>query len=525
MKRLLILVMVLSALLIGIPPVAVAATHNVSPGDDIQAAIDNASPGDTIVFALGTYSLSSTLNVNKSLTLTSEDPYATPKPLLDGGGTLGTIIEIAADDVTLDGLEIANGTGDLVYQGNPYSDTTVRNSVIHDSTGDECVQLKYCSNCLIECCLAYNCAGDGLNIADGSNNSAIQNNEVHHSDSPDGAIYVYYSAAMTVECNYLHDNTASNGIKVYKMGNWGTSYVRHNLVVNNTFNGKKYDQDGNAIQLYVPFDEVNVDAELYVQHNTVDSNTGNASYTITAGHGIYWGQKYVDGAPVYMLDNIISNNGGWGIKTELLANVNPSGVNDYNDTWNNNLGTISNAFPGVTVGPNNISADPLYNPDYTLGASSPCIGAASDGKDMGRLFDECGCAPPNEPPDCSGAYPSVETIWSPNHKFVAVDVLGVTDPDGDPVTITIDSIYQDEPVDSTGDGSFVPDGQGVGDAMAYVRAERDGSGNGRVYHIGFTADDGKGGTCSDTVMVGVPKSQGKKGAPVDDGKLYDSTVP
>jgi hypothetical protein len=100
--------------------------------------------------------------------------------------------------------------------------------------------------------------------------------------------------------------------------------------------------------------------------------------------------------------------------------------------------------------------------------------------------------------------------------------MGITDPDGDLVAITIDSIYQDEPPNATGDGAFAPDGNVV-DGRAQVRAERDGSGNGRFYHIGFTANDGKNGTCSGTVMVSVPKSQGKKGAAVDDGPLYDST--
>jgi hypothetical protein len=134
----------------------------------------------------------------------------------------------------------------------------------------------------------------------------------------------------------------------------------------------------------------------------------------------------------------------------------------------------------------------------------------------------------NEAPDCSNAGPSIGTItiWPPNHKFVAIEVLGVTDPDGDPVSITIDSIYQDEPVDTYGDGQFTPDGMGVGTSTAEVRAERAGTpavpGNGRVYHIFFTADDGQGGSCEGEVMTGVPHDV--KDIPVDDGALYDSTA-
>lgn len=127
----------------------------------------------------------------------------------------------------------------------------------------------------------------------------------------------------------------------------------------------------------------------------------------------------------------------------------------------------------------------------------------------------------NQPPVCSNASPSIDTIWPPTHKFIAVDVLGVTDPDGDPVSITIDNIYQDEPVDTFGDGSFTPDGQGVGTGTAEVRAERVGGGNGRVYHIGFSADDGHG-DCTGGVMVGVPHDAND--VSVDDGALYDSTA-
>jgi len=48
-------------------------------------------------------------------------------------------------------------------------------------------------------------------------------------------------------------------------------------------------------------------------------------------------------------------------------------------------------------------------------------------------------------------------------------------------------------------------------------------GNGRVYHIGFAAEDDKGEACSEEVLVGAPHDRNT--APVDNGAIYDSTVP
>jgi streptogramin lyase len=128
----------------------------------------------------------------------------------------------------------------------------------------------------------------------------------------------------------------------------------------------------------------------------------------------------------------------------------------------------------------------------------------------------------NRAPECAGATASVAVIWPPNHTFVPVGISGVTDPDGDATTVTVTGIRQDEPVDTTGDGAFVPDGKGVGTPTAEVRAERSGTGNGRVYHIAFSATDGKGGTCTGTVTVAVPHD--RDSVAVDGGPLYDSTV-
>ncbi len=157
---------------------------------------------------------------------------------------------------------------------------------------------------------------------------------------------------------------------------------------------------------------------------------------------------------------------------------------------------------------------------YTLGLN------VTD-KDGDSGSDELVMTVQNRAPECGSAAPSIATIWPPNHQFVNVTITGVTDAEGDTLTTTITGIHQDELVDSTGDGRFAPDGAGVGTSTAEVRAERAGTpkapGNGRVYHIGFSVDDGHGGTCSGTVRVGVPHDQ-RGAAAVDDGALHSSTL-
>lgn len=131
-------------------------------------------------------------------------------------------------------------------------------------------------------------------------------------------------------------------------------------------------------------------------------------------------------------------------------------------------------------------------------------------------------APPNQPPDCGGAFAGPAALWPPDHDYVGIDVQGLSDPDGDPVTVVVNGITQDEAVDAPGSGNTAPDGTGVGTASPSVRAERRGNGDGRVYEIAFTADDGRGGSCAGRVQVGVPHSI--RDTAVDSGQEYDSTV-
>jgi len=114
----------------------------------------------------------------------------------------------------------------------------------------------------------------------------------------------------------------------------------------------------------------------------------------------------------------------------------------------------------------------------------------------------------NKPPVCTGVKATPNVLWPPNHKLQTITLGGATDPDGDAVTLTITTVTQDEALDGLGDGDTAPDAVRVAGRtdQVQVRAERSGTGDGRVYRISFTVSDGKD-SCTGTVTVGVPHDQ------------------
>ena len=111
----------------------------------------------------------------------------------------------------------------------------------------------------------------------------------------------------------------------------------------------------------------------------------------------------------------------------------------------------------------------------------------------------------NSPPACGGVAPSQASLWPPNHKLRTITLSGATDPDGDPVAITITGVTQDEPVNGKADGNTSPDVvTGPIAGQVRLRAERSGRGDGRVYTIAYVAKDPSGASCSGTVTVTVP---------------------
>ena len=108
--------------------------------------------------------------------------------------------------------------------------------------------------------------------------------------------------------------------------------------------------------------------------------------------------------------------------------------------------------------------------------------------------------PPNRPPECSGVRATPNVLAPANHKLVQVTLVGATDPDGDAVNIQVTGVTQDEPAGGSPDAVLGP-----GDDQVRLRAERDPHGDGRLYTVAFTVGDGRGGSCSGTTTVSVPR--------------------
>lgn len=180
-------------------------------------------------------------------------------------------------------------------------------------------------------------------------------------------------------------------------------------------------------------------------------------------------------------------------------------------------GTVVISGGGTTV---------TYTPASTFVGTATFYYTVSDGTATATAKVTVTVLSSNQPPVCSAAYGG--EIWPPNHKkFYIASINGVTDPERNPITIKVTGIWQDEQIDSTGDGQFSPDGR-IDNGVAWVRAERNGHqnsavGDGRVYEILFKATDSKGASCTGSVFWTVPHDQGQRSTAIDSGVRYDST--
>lgn len=363
----------------------------------ISNALDAASSGDTINVAAGIYSIDSTITVDKPVLLLGAQKNTDPRPssntqrslgntdesIIDGGKNIDKIFLVESSNVEINGFEIKSGTGDLIKseQGTIKSNPIIRYNIIHDSTGDEGVQLKSTDNAVVEFNHIYDTEGDGINIAV-SHNGTIQNNEVHDINSPDAGIYVYNDGQrdfidITIQNNlvyYIHNN---DGIKVGSKGGQDV-LLRGGTISGNTVHDTRQDGitvyssnvivDGNEIfnsasengAIYISW---NVDDITVINNNIHDNEISNDSGSpiddpLTT-YGVRVGKNTLFPTNVLINNNIISGNEGGIFYNFQQGNESLNATKNY---WGSSKGPTHASNPdgaGDTID-DNVLFDPWY---------------------------------------------------------------------------------------------------------------------------------------------------------------------
>jgi hypothetical protein len=120
------------------------------------------------------------------------------------------------------------------------------------------------------------------------------------------------------------------------------------------------------------------------------------------------------------------------------------------------------------------------------------------------------CAPDVTAPVIASTSATPNTLWPPNHKFVPVAIAtSVADECDAAPRCAISSVSSNEPVNGLGDGDTAPDWIVTGASTLLLRAERAGTGTGRVYTVGSTCTDAAGNGVVGYATVSVPHDQGE----------------
>jgi hypothetical protein len=118
------------------------------------------------------------------------------------------------------------------------------------------------------------------------------------------------------------------------------------------------------------------------------------------------------------------------------------------------------------------------------------------------------------------------SLWPANHKYVSFNVTdfvtGVADGCNTSLgvsSVVVEKITSDEIENGNGDGNTTNDIVIAANCKSFqVRAERDGSDNGRVYTVTFAVKDSTGNIGRKTVKIVVPHNPGQ--TPIDSGVHY-----
>jgi pimeloyl-ACP methyl ester carboxylesterase len=173
--------------------------------------------------------------------------------------------------------------------------------------------------------------------------------------------------------------------------------------------------------------------------------------------------------------------------------------------------TLRLTFDGEQIGRNGVNGPYFVRGLLLFGAGDSLVvsNAFTTGAFLASQFE--GFVADTTPPTLMVAV-SPATLWPVNHLLIPITAtISVTDDVDQNPSVELLSITANEPVNGTGDGNTVGDiagaDFGTDDRAFSLRAERSGTGTGRIYTITYRARDAAGNTTTASATVTVPHNQ------------------
>ncbi len=318
-------------------------TQSDIPCRTIGRAVGQAATGDTVRIASGNYLEPEEISVNDTILISggwntfadngqADDPTLT---VISGSGVrrIFTVAPGATVRPTFEMLTLRNGSsgtaGGAVFVGN-FARPTFRQVIFDNNQAAQ---------------------GGALYLTNGATvsvrKSTFTNNTAQLSG---GAIYLAGpGGALSLQQTRLLTNTASGGAATQGGGaiylNGGTLAAQNNLFVNNTAVSH-----GGAIRAQ--------SGQVAFGNNTVIANQAGGN-----GGGLYNNNATAEIGNTILISNTATDGGAvFAVSGETTL--------DYNNVWQNGGANQAN----VPVGPNSISADPLFlDEDFRLSKDSPAV--------------------------------------------------------------------------------------------------------------------------------------------------------
>jgi hypothetical protein len=256
-------------LVVGFAVPAGAATYEISPGDDVRAAISALQPGDELVLTGGTYVFSSRFNItvvgesgnpivirakdgeqaliemntrNQNILEVQGSRYLELRNLKFTGGSHGIRFMNSSSFVTIEGCEIYD-TGDVAISANgggTYEGLVIRGNHIHHTNGTGEGMYLGCNNdaCRVkDSIIEWNYVhhtngptvvqGDGIELKEGSSGNIIRHNVIHDTNYPG---ILTYSTVGNGPQNIIEGNVIWNS-NDFAIQSAADSIIRNNIVL------------------------------------------------------------------------------------------------------------------------------------------------------------------------------------------------------------------------------------------------------------------------------------------------------